>query len=263
MPAISLLFLAFTATALCVTSAFAFLSPQNPSRISSKNAASLKSLPPGPHRAYDSSFTKLKHSAQDKFEDGNDDDDDDNLDDYDYKTAAQIRKARQLLKDAKKKIKNKQKQQQQITETINGSNTTVASQNESPLPFFATRSATTLATQNSQKIKSKTSSGIIADGETMSLLSKSEPWELRPLSQMFQKEPRSDFDGNVVEEINGKKGGSSALAEKDLAMSIFALRKMLQNEDFKRVEGRIIRNNFSIENNANNVIFWSNPTYCD
>lgn len=69
----------------------------------------------------------------------------------------------------------------------------------------------------------------------MSLLSKSEPWELRSLSQMFQKEPRPDFDGNVVEEVNGKKGGSSALAEKDLAMSIFALRKMLQNDDFKRV----------------------------
>ncbi|KAL3788501.1 hypothetical protein HJC23_006539 [Cyclotella cryptica] len=207
MPAILLLLLAFSANAFCVTSAFAFLTPQNLSRISSKNAGSLKSLTPAPHRAYDSTSTKLNNFAKDKFEDGNDDDDD-NLDNYDYKTAAQIRKARKLLKDAKKKIKDKQKQQQQITETINGSNTTVASQIESPLPFFATRSATTLATQNSQKNKSKTSSGIIADGETMSLLSKSEPWELRPLSQMFQKEPRSDSHGNVVEEINGKKGGA-------------------------------------------------------
>jgi hypothetical protein len=233
MPAISLLSLAFITTAFYVTSALAFLSPQNPSRILFDNVVSLKVLLSASHRPYDSSSTKLNFFAKD---DVDDDDDDDDLDNYDYKTAAQIRKARQLLKDAKKKIKDKQKQQTQLKETvIDGSNPTDMSPTESPLPFFATRSTTALATQNTQKIKSKTSSGIIADGETMSLLSKSEPWELRSLSQMFQKEPRPDFDGNFVEEVNGKKGGSSALAERDLAMSIFGLRKMLQNDDFKRV----------------------------
>ena len=237
MPTISLLSLAFIAAACYVTSAVAFLSPKNPSRMLSNNVASLKVLMSASHRPYVSSSTKLNFFAKDDLEDDdNNDDDDDDLKNYDYKTAAQIRKARQLLKDAKKKIEDKQNQQQQIKESvINGSNATVISPAESPLPFFATRSTTALATQNTQKIKSKTSSGIIADGETMSLLSKSEPWELRSLSQMFQKEPRPDFDGNVVEEVNGKKGGSSALAERDLAMSIFGLRKMLQNDDFKRV----------------------------
>ena len=72
----------------------------------------------------------------------------------------------------------------------------------------------------------------------MTTLSNSEPWELRSLSDIgFESEARSDYDGNVVEvDLNGDvvKGGQT-LAERDLAASIYNLRKVLQNEDFKNV----------------------------
>ena len=64
----------------------------------------------------------------------------------------------------------------------------------------------------------------------MAALSKSEAWERRSLGQMFQKEKRVDFDGNVVEEDKER-----ALSEKDLARNIFNLRRQLQDNDFKRV----------------------------
>jgi len=157
------------------------------------------------------------------------DDDDADLENYDPNVAAQIRKARQLLRDAKKKM-----QTTTATEEESQKETEASS-----LPFFAQKSFTATAFENSQKIKSKTKSGeIIADGDTMTTLSNSEPWELRSLSQIgFQSEDRVDYDGNVVEvDLNGHvKGVNKALADKDVAMSIYNLRKTLQNEDFKMV----------------------------
>lgn len=71
----------------------------------------------------------------------------------------------------------------------------------------------------------------------MTSLSNSEPWELRSLSQIgFESEARSDYDGNIVEVDSGSGSGSTnTLADKDVAMSIYNLRKTLQNEDFKSV----------------------------
>jgi len=108
----------------------------------------------------------------------------------------------------------------------------------SSLPFFAQQqqqSFTSKAITNAQKIKSKTPSGsIIADGAAMTSLSNSEPWELRSLSQIgFESEARSDYDGNIVEVDTSSS--TSSLADKDVAMSIYNLRKTLQNEDFKSV----------------------------
>ena len=66
----------------------------------------------------------------------------------------------------------------------------------------------------------------------MTSLSNSEPWELRSLSDIgFESEARSDFDGNLVADEDVKK----TLAERDLAASIYNLRKVMQTEDFRRV----------------------------
>jgi hypothetical protein len=205
-----LLLFATVATAYCATFAYAFSSHKNRVRLYNNIAspAGRSQLPL--HRTHDGKSTKLNNLFKD--------DEEDDLEKYDFKTAAQIRKARQLLKESKKKIEEKQQQ-------LNGakeSESNIATETISPLPFFATQT----------KIKSKTSSGIIADGETMSQLSKSEPWEYRPLSQMFDREPRADYDGNIVQ---GENSGGATLADKDLARNILALKKMLQNEDFKRV----------------------------
>ena len=48
---------------------------------------------------------------------------------------------------------------------------------------------------------------------------------------MFQKEKRTDFDGNVVE---GEDEMDARLSDKEM-MGIYNLRKQLQNDDFKKV----------------------------
>ena len=163
------------------------------------------------------------------------DDDDDEFDGekYDPAVAAQIRKAKQLLNDTKRKQEEKAKEAAKVAAGAESEATSSGSKKEekTKLPFFAARSFTSSAAQTSKKIKSKTQSGeIVADGETMAALSKSEAWERRSLGQMFQKEKRVDFDGNVVEEDRDR-----ALSEKDLARNIFNLRRQLQDNDFKRV----------------------------
>ncbi|KAK1746752.1 hypothetical protein QTG54_002096 [Skeletonema marinoi] len=72
-----------------------------------------------------------------------------------------------------------QQQQQQSDESSSTESPTAA------LPFFAQKSFTATAIDHTQKIKSKTKSGeIIADGDTMTSLSNSEPWELRSLTDI-------------------------------------------------------------------------------
>mmetsp|Transcript_5264 Transcript_5264/g.8277 ORF Transcript_5264/g.8277 Transcript_5264/m.8277 type:complete len:161 (+) Transcript_5264:700-1182(+) len=102
---------------------------------------------------------------------------------------------------------------------------------EVKLPFFAT---TTKSSSTSEKIKSKNASGeIIADGETMAALSKSEPWERRSLSQMFEPESRLDYAGNEVE--GADIDGTRSLADRDVAMSIYGLRKKLRTDEFMKI----------------------------
>ena len=157
----------------------------------------------------------------------NDDEEDADLENYDPAVAAQIRKARKLLRDAKQKLETEeqQKQQSDTSDTTNGAT--------AALPFFAQQSFTSQAIDHTQKIKSKTKSGeIIADGDTMTSLSNTEPWERRSLSDIgFESEARSDYDGNLVVDEEGKR----TLAERDLAASIYNLRKVMQNEDFRKV----------------------------
>lgn len=184
-------------------------------------------------RTYDNNACLVRHrspnfgSSTQLFNLFDDGDEDEDLEKYDYKTAAQIRKARKLLKDTKTKIEF------EIDAKINGAEanrTTKERESSSPLPFFATHNSSSTP----QKIKSTSSSGIIADGATMTDLSNSEPWESRPLNTMFAREPRSDYDGNLVmEEYASEK--KSTLAERDLARNILALKRQLQDEDFQKV----------------------------
>lgn len=167
------------------------------------------------------------------------DEDDENLDDdevddtkYDAATSAQLRKAKKLLNDAKKKQSEALKKAEAAAARAELGGDAVVEESKEKLPFFATKSFTASAVDSARKIKSKTDTGeIIADGETMATLSKSEPWEVRSLDQMFAQEARVDFDGNLVEE----EDTSSKLAERDMAASIYNLRKELQNADFRAV----------------------------
>lgn len=167
------------------------------------------------------------------------DEDDDEFDSskYDPAVAAQIRKAKKLISDAKKTQKANEeaaaKAAKAAADGDEADESTLEKEEKAPktpLPFFASKSST----PDAKKIKSKTKSGeIIADGEEMASLSKSEPWERRSLSQMFERESRTDYDGNLVEgeQIDPKK----VLADRDMAASIYGLRKKLQNDDFMKV----------------------------
>ena len=176
-------------------------------------------------RRYSASTRLYNSSPKDEFD--NDGDDEEDLSKYDPEIAAQIRKARQLVRESKLKME-KERKAAELAATANGDTngaTADGSKEEvTSLPFFAAQGT------SPEKIKSKTKGGVIADGEKMASLSKSESWEKRSLSQMFDKEKRIDFDGNLVENDDG-----SSIAKRDVAMAIFNLRKQLQNEDFKKV----------------------------
>mmetsp|Transcript_23859 Transcript_23859/g.36155 ORF Transcript_23859/g.36155 Transcript_23859/m.36155 type:complete len:252 (-) Transcript_23859:189-944(-) len=206
----------------CITLAEAFSSPASSTLVSTSQPQHLITSPQRTHAR----TTALQNSSDD-------DDEDADLENYDPSVAAQIRKARKLLRDTKKKMEIEQQQQQQQSDE--SSSDEVAS-STAALPFFAQKSFTATAIDHTQKIKSKTKSGeIIADGDTMTSLSNSEPWELRSLTDIgFESEARSDFDGNLVEvDANGEV--KKTIAERDLAASIYNLRKVLKNEDFRRV----------------------------
>ncbi len=119
------------------------------------------------------------------------------------------------------------------------SSSAIASSGRTTLPFFArasssqSRSSSQHSQHPSSKIKSTTSSGdIIADGETMASMSLNERWEIRSLSEMFQRESRTDYDGRDVE-VDMVQG--TTLADRDVNRSIYNLRKSMRNEDFMKV----------------------------
>lgn len=210
--------------------------------------------------------TRLRSSSsRDDDDDGDVDEDDENDHHqrprgvYDPTVSDQIVRARRLLDVAR----NKQKAREvamAMSVSVNVGNgedgltmistTTASTASKTHLPFFAmvtndAAAATVVASDivhKSKKIKSTTSSGsIIADGESMTQISHSEPWARRSLSDMFVREARTDYDGNVIvvqgceegEENMDKVG--SVLADRDVVASIWNLRKTLQNEDFNKV----------------------------
>ena len=103
-----------------------------------------------------------------------DEDDDDEYNKYEPAIAAQLRKAKKLLKDAK--AKQKEAEDSFLDTPIDKEDDNKKS--KAALPFFASNDA--------EKIKSKTDSGeIIADGNAMSEIAAKEAWERRSLSEYF------------------------------------------------------------------------------
>ncbi|EEC46620.1 predicted protein [Phaeodactylum tricornutum CCAP 1055/1] len=86
------------------------------------------------------------------------------------------------------------------------------------LPFFASQDRGKM--KRNEVIKSKNDEGLITtDGEKMAELSEKEEWEVRGLLDVFESEIKS----------------SDGLKERDVAASIYNLRKTLQNEDYRRI----------------------------
>ena len=109
---------------------------------------------------------------------------------------------------------------------------------EPKLPFFA--NARKVAASRTGVIKSKNADGfILADGERMAALSEQEEWERRGLFELFESE--IDNSEDVYAQASGQ------LASRDVAASIFNLRRTLQQEDYSRIFDK--RNYFIGEDN--------------
>jgi len=68
---------------------------------------------------------------------------------------------------------------------------------------------------------------VTADGEKMAKLSEEEPWEYRSLLDVFENER------DVNEDVYSK--ASQQLAQRDVAASIYNLRKELKTEDYRKI----------------------------
>mmetsp|Transcript_11998 Transcript_11998/g.20342 ORF Transcript_11998/g.20342 Transcript_11998/m.20342 type:complete len:100 (+) Transcript_11998:332-631(+) len=68
---------------------------------------------------------------------------------------------------------------------------------------------------------------ITTDGEKMAQLSEDEKWEERSLNEVFQSE--------VGEAEDVYSMAAQQLADRDVAMSIFNLRKSMMNEDYRAI----------------------------
>jgi len=97
------------------------------------------------------------------------------------------------------------------------------------IPFFATSYSMDSTTKREKVTKSRNEeTGLItADGEKMARISENEQWEMRSLQEVFENEIGDTEDVTSM--------ASKQLAERDVAASIFNLRKQMKTEDYRRI----------------------------
>jgi hypothetical protein len=129
---------------------------------------------------------------------------------FDLEISKGLERARALLKKSKAKLASK-----------------ASGAAEAPkIPFFATSGKNIVARDVVKSVDAKT--GLItADGEKMAAISEAEDWEFRSLSEVFQSEINEN--GDVYSRTNRQ------LADRDVAASIWNLRKELKTEDYLRI----------------------------
>lgn len=129
-------------------------------------------------------------------------------------------KARQLLEKSKAKLASKEQPKA----------------GAATVPFFAT------AVPNRKgviKSRNEETGLLVADGERMAALSEKEEWQMRSLLEVFENEMNENEDVYST--------ASQQLAARDVAASIFDLRKQLQTDDYKKIFNK--RNPFIGEDN--------------
>lgn len=122
-------------------------------------------------------------------------------------------KAAALLEKSKAKLASKEQAKEKAEE-----------QQEAVLPFFAT----SVRSRNGVIKSVNEETGLVtADGERMAALSEEEEWEARSLFEVFENEMEENEDVYSL--------ASQQLAARDVAASIFDLRKQLQTDDYKKI----------------------------
>lgn len=100
---------------------------------------------------------------------------------------------------------------------------------ESNLPFFASKKARKNPKRREQLAKTiNEQTGLIqADGEKMAAMSEQEEWEYRTLLEVFENQ--------ITENADVYSAANQQLAQRDVAASIWNLRKTMQNSDYQRI----------------------------
>lgn len=126
----------------------------------------------------------------------------------------ELAKARELLAAAK----------EQLSAMENGTENPESTQTNNT-PFFAKLNRND---KRESVVKSKNDEGLITvNGDKMAKLSEEESWEARRLGEVFENELDEDEDVYSL--------ASKQLGERDVAASIWNLRKTMQTEDYKRI----------------------------
>jgi hypothetical protein len=96
---------------------------------------------------------------------------------------------------------------------------------ERDVPFFATVNDTRNKKMKVIKDQNKDTGLFTTDGDLMAKLSEQEQWEPRPLLEVFSNERKTAAE----------EAGKNTFADRDVAASIFNLRKVLQTEDYMKI----------------------------
>lgn len=139
----------------------------------------------------------------------------------------ELAKARILLIEAKKQIAAMDAGEEYVRPVE------VAAHEETTtnVPFFAKLNDDNNSHAPSKReivIKSRNEDGLITvNGEEMAKLSEEEMWTARPLDQVFENELNEDEDVYAL--------ATESLRQRDVAASIFNLRKSMQPQDYQKI----------------------------
>lgn len=140
----------------------------------------------------------------------------------------QLERARIILEKSKAKLAAREDAEGANGE--NGANKKDGATPSNNLFFASSTSASGTDTAKRDLVTKSTDekTGLITtDGEKMAKISEEEEWESRPLLEVFENNLQENED--VYSEM------SEQLASKDVAMSIFNLRKEMKTEDYRKI----------------------------
>jgi hypothetical protein len=141
-----------------------------------------------------------------------------------------LEKARALLEKTKAKLLEKEAKRQDSKSSSHNGAAANGFPEEPEVPFFAVagkRKARTVSREGVVKSRDEKTGLIRADGERMAAISEQEDWEFRTLHEVFENEMKENEDVYSM--------ASQQLASKDVAQSIWNLRKQLQEADYKKI----------------------------
>ena len=126
----------------------------------------------------------------------------------------QLAKAKALLEKSKAKLESSKA----LDDEEEGSSSAA-------MPFFASVDKAQSGDQKNEKIiksRNEQDGTVVADGDMMAKISEEEQWEVRSLYEVFENEAKDT-------------SSTAKLAERDVAASMYNLRKSLQDSDFQRI----------------------------